>query len=469
MTRSLKYLILTYSPSSSNPGCPDSPYKRTRRALGGSEPQPTDEDENDLEYFDDDEVVSYPHTTFVPGNSAGLALQPPTNPPRPRHPLAQSYVPSSPGTVYHPEPQHTAAPQPAPRSPSPAPAVAGVKRKRVSTPEDGKVDRDTRKVLGPPTAAVQTDGSDLHQAKDGEGGVPAKRPRLFTQQLDWNTQMFMDAGYIPASLYVDPPTRENTPEPSSQPVHMNASLPSIPSASQLQNEESEDSDFEKSEVIELLSREVEQGESSEEEGSTENILAGLEESQHPLPGLTPDNTRENSTEKTESEIATPDEARALVELPEVFQGNVNGDVVISDSGSQVVAKAPSLSGVRFNIGRETEKKRRKVFRKSPAPEAFLRATRVEPEPTAEVKVESEDDVKPLPSVRKKRAIGPQARKRRAASSVAPEPVADPGQALPSISASDHPSEPGRGGSESGRPQGPSPRRNPPRRATRSRR
>jgi hypothetical protein len=196
------------------------------------------------------------HPDFPRDNAQNIfresAPEPPNDTSRVRHSLAQSRTTSPLHPVYKPE-LH-----PVPRVPPPPGTVLGLKRKRASALDDDEVDNDTEKVV-----------NDVpHQVEDEEGRGRVKR-RMFAAA----------AGFVSDPPHVDPPTRENSPEPSSQPMHMLASPPSV-HASQLQGE---DSETERTQVIELLSQEVEQGGSDDEEEPTGNLLEGLWESQGSLP------------------------------------------------------------------------------------------------------------------------------------------------------------------------------------------
>jgi hypothetical protein len=228
----------------------------------------------------------------------------------------------------------------------------------------------------------------------------------------------------------------------------------------------EDSEIERSQVIELLSQGVEQGESEDEEGSTENILAGLRESQHPLPALTVDNTQANSRENTESEVVTPAESQMPMEVPEASQ-DANGDVVILDSERE---PAPNVSykSARFSVDGKAEEGGHTVFRKTPGPKASARKTEADGPLAAEVEDESQDEFKPLPLLRKKRAIGAQARKRKATPSTTSEAGVNLEDGLPSISAGEPPSKLRRGRSASAQPEVAPRGENPVRKSTRSR-
>ncbi|KAF9777869.1 hypothetical protein BJ322DRAFT_514935 [Thelephora terrestris] len=442
---------------SKNVDHPDFPLKYARDVLGESAPlpptAPNNEDESELEYADEAE----PRSNFPAslGHAAeALAMQPPTNPPRPTHPLAQSYVPSSPGLIHQPQNVGVAH-----LIPSPSQTAPNLKRKRGSTLEDEEVDNG----VGTSTTIIKPSGDAPHQSNDDEDRAPAKRRRLITRQETWDLQMFEEAGYVPPPPRADPPTRENSPELSSQPAHRQASPISAPT-SQVQKE---DSEIERSQVVELLSQGVEQGESEDEEGSTENILAGLRESQHPLPALTVDNTQANSRENTESEVVTPAESQMHMEVPEVSREDADRDGVILDSEREPASNV-SYKSARFSVDGKVEEEGHTVFRKTPGPKASARKTEADSPLAAEVEDESQDEFKPLPLLRKKRAVGAQARKRRATPSTTSEAGVSLENGLPSISAGEPPSKLRRGRSTSVQPEVAPRGENPVRRSTRSR-
>ena len=460
---SLNRRMLAYPHLFRNLDHPDFPHKYAQDVLGKSAPRPpaapNNGDENGL---DGPETppnlpVLLDHAVFpsdgltlkerdAMGIAAALAMQPPPDPPHPGHPSAQSYVPSSPDLAH--QPQHLVAAQVVN---SPSKAGLSLKRKRASSPVDGEVDNDGR----PSTNAPD-------QAKDDEDGAPAKRRRVVARQPTWDPQMFVEAGCVPTLPRADP-TRENSPESSSQPAHRQASPPSIPT-SQIQKE---DSEIERSQVVELLSQGVEQGGSEDEEESTENILAGLEESQHPLPALTTDDAQANSTENTESEVETPAGFQMPMEAAEVSQEDADGDVVIPDCEHETPSNV-SYKSARFSVDGKAEKEEYKVFRKTPGPKVSPRTTEANSPLSAEVEVESQDELKPLPSLRKKRAIGAQARKRKATPSTTSEPAVRLEDGLPSISTSEPPSKLRRGRSTSVQPDVPALGKSPVGKSTRGR-
>jgi hypothetical protein len=421
--------------------------------------------------------------------AAALSMRPPINPPHSRHPLAQSFIPPSPNPHLHPEPQHLVAPRPVLRTPSPSRAVLGRKRKRVSASEDEE-DKGAGSIAGPSTTAVQFNSKVPHQVEAREDDeVSAKRPRLITRQPTWDFEMFVEAGYVPAPPRADPPTRDNSPAPPPQPACVQASPPSI-GASLVQKE---DSEIEKSQVVEMLSHGVDQGESEDEGEPIGTILAGLGESQRLLPALTADNTQATSTNNTQSEAETPAQsqtpAEALAPVPEdvfgpivlsvkankisdtllaeVSQNDADREIVMSESEKET-ANVSSKS-TRFSLDDRVEKDGHKVFRKTPIrPRTSPRTTEAESLLAAEVEAESQDLLEPLPSPKKKRAIGARVRKPKATASIEPEPTIHPEDRLPSVSASKPPSKLRRGRSRSVQPEVPAPPKTPVGKSTRGR-
>ncbi|KAF9643610.1 hypothetical protein BDM02DRAFT_3132313 [Thelephora ganbajun] len=422
--------------------------------------------------------------------TAALVIRPPTNFPHPRHPLAQSYVPSSPDPVPRPEPQHLVVPRLVLRTPSPSHVVLGGKRKRVSTPVDKEEDEGTGYGAGPSTTTTYPNGHIPRQveARNDEDRVSPKRQRLITRQSSWDFRMSAEAGFVPALPRADPPTHENSPE-FSQSVRRQASPPSV-GTSQIQKE---DSELEKSQVIEILSQGVEQGGSEDEEEPTQNILAGLGESQPSAPALTPDNTQATSAGDTQSRVETPAQSQVPAEVPaviledvfgpavlsvkvdkisdrlsaDIFQRDDDGDIVMSNSEHKT-ANVSSKSA-RFSLDGETEKEEHKVFRKTPIrPRASLRVMEAENALAAEVEAEKQDVLNPLPSPKRRRAIGGQARRPKIPPSIKAEPTVDPESGLSSVSASKPPSKLRRGRSTSVQPEVPALPKTPVRKSTRSR-
>jgi len=99
--------------------------------------------------------------------AADLATPPQNNPPHPRHPLAQSYVLSSPDPAHRPEPHHLVVPHLVPRTPSPPHTVLASKREHGPTPEE---DNDTGNSVGPSAAAV--DAPSQIEARSNEDSIP---------------------------------------------------------------------------------------------------------------------------------------------------------------------------------------------------------------------------------------------------------------------------------------------------------
>lgn len=399
------------------------------------------------------------------GPAVATTSQPPVDSPHPHHPLAQSYVPSSsPAPALLQEPQHLVPPHPVPRTPSPSPNVLGDKRKRAATPEDDEDDDEDEDNHA--RNAVRPTENVFHQVvtRDNEVGEPArKRRRLLTHQPTWDFQMLTDAGYAFDQPRADTSIRGNSPESSN-------------AASQMQRE---DSEIDKSEVIEMLSRDVDQGESEDEE-STENILGGLEESRRSLPALTTDNTQSASPNEAQSEVHTPAASLMPPGGPPSAPQDVFGPVVLSvkakrisdrlsgdafkdTSGSAVLAgsergsaKISSISSksARFSLDGGVEKEEHKVFRKTPVrPRASssLWIKEAELALSAEAQAENEDVAKPLASPRKKRAIGARARKPKPTTSIEAQPTAIHEDGLPSIPAGQFPLKLRRGRSVSVQP------------------
>ena len=423
----------------------------------------------------------------VMDSTVALAMQPPVNILRPRHPLAQSNVLPSPDPVPGPELQHLVIPHPVPRTPSPSRTIPGGKRKRVSTPEDEQEGHDTGNIAGPSTIAAHPNGYVPRQVvtRNNEDRVSPKRRRLITRQQTWDLQMVAEAGYVPAHLDVDPPTRESPPE-SSQPAHRQTSPPPIATSQILK----EDSELEKSQVIEMLSQNVEQGESEDEE-STRNILRGLGGSQRILPALTPDNTQPASADDSQSETETPAESQIPARVPSPIPEDVFGPIVLSAKANKISDRFPakvskntdgdiimsdpehetantSSKSTRFNF--DESEKEGKVFRKTPfRPRTSSRVMEIRNLLVAEVEAENKDTLKPLPSPKKKkRAVGLRARKPSPTPSIEAEPTIGPEGGLPSVSASKPPSRLRRGRSASVQPEVPALPKTPVKRSTRGR-
>lgn len=421
----------------------------------------------------------------VMDSATATAMRPPVNIPYLRHPLAQSYVPSSSPV----KPQHPVFPRPVPRTPSPPRTVLGGKRKRVSTPENE--DNSAGNIAGPSTTVIRSNVFRQVAVRNTEDRVSPKKRRLSGHQPTWGFQTLAEAGYVPAQPPVDPPICENSPEPSSRPTHRQSSPPPI-TTSRLQKE---DSELEKSQVIEMLSQRIEQGESEDEEESTENILEGLGGSQRSLPALTAGNTQATSPNDTQSEVETPAGTQAPAEAPAPIPEDVFGPIVLSvkankisdrlplwvlekDTDGEVVASDAeheianvSSKSTRFSgLGGEAEKKEHRVYRKTPIkPRISSRVAEAEDALAAEFEAEGQDVLNPLSSPKKKkRAIGARVRKPKRAPSAEAEPVVDPEHEPPSVSTSKPPSRLRRGRSASVQPEGPVPPKTPVKRSTRSR-
>ena len=435
------------------------PHDYARETLGEHAPQHlSKEDEDGLEYAGKKAEVPPDHAPLgldnsTLGHSGGgsMITSGPGIPSHPVKPPTNHSRPVPPHTLSFPEPDHQRESQ-LPEAPHPAPRLSflnrfvfGLKRKGSPSLLSNEGDNDAGKVSGS-SAVVEP-----YQVRESEDTVSVKRQRLVTRQPTW----------------------ENSVEPSSQPEYRSASPPPI-HASQIQQEDSED---EKSRVIEMLSREVEQGESDEEEEeSTGNILAGLWESQQPLSA---DSAQMASTENKEPEVGSFAESQVPTQDPAPIPGDVLRPVVLSVGASKTqndpdegvvtissereAAANVSAKSTRFSIDDEAEEKEHKVFRKTPIkPKTWLRARGAEDAIAAEVEAESRDTLIHFPpSKKKKRAVGAQARKRRASTKAE---VAG----LPSISASEPPSNLRRGRSSPIQPESPTLQKAPIRRSARGR-
>jgi len=414
-------------------------------------------------------------------STAALAMQPPADPPRFRHPLAQSYVPSSsPGLFTRPEPQHLVPPRPVLRTPSPHRTVVGGKRKRVSTPEDGDEGNSVGNAARRPIVITNPEDNAFRQVmtRDDEGRVSPKRRRL---QPSRGFHMLVEGDCVPTQPRAGAPTCDNSPEASSHASDKQASHPSI-AASQIQKE---DSELEKSQVFEMLSKGIEQGDSGDEEESTTNILGGLNESRRSLPALTLDNTQGTSVDGTRSRVATPIKSLLPTEVPTTIPDDVFGPVILSGKANKISDRLPpvaskksnhgdfvtsdseneianvSSKSARFSLDGRAEKEH-KVFRKTPfKPRPSSRVMEAEAALAAEV---DDDVLKPLASPKKKRAIGARGRKPKPAPSIEAEPSPENGP--PSISANNSPSKRRRG--RSVQPGVPALPKTPVRRSTRNR-
>lgn len=417
----------------------------------------------------------------VMDSAMATAMRPPINPPYLRHPLAQSYVPSSSPA----KPQHPVFPHPVPRTPSPPRTVLGGKRKRVSTPENE--DHDAGNIAGPSTAVIRSNIFRQVAVRNTEDRVSPKRRRLSGHQPTWDFQTLVEPGYVPTQPPADPPTRKNSPEPSYRPTHRQAESPPPIATSRLQKE---DSELEKSQVIEMLSQRIEQGESEDEEESTENILEGLGGSQRSLPALTQATSPNNTQSEVETPAGTQAPAEASAPVPEdvfgpivlsvkankisdrlplwVLEKETDGDVVVSDAEHET--GDISSKSTRFSLGGEAEKKEHKIYRKTPIrPRISSRVSEAEDALAAELEAEGQDILNPLKSPKKKkRAIGARVRKPKRAPSTEAEPAVNPEHGLPSASTSKPPSRLRRGRSASVQPEGPAPPKTPVKRSTRNR-
>jgi len=419
-------------------------------------------------------------------STATVAMRPPVNPPSLRHPLAQSHVPSSQAPFPKLRPQHPVFPHPVPRTPSPPRTVLGGKRKRVSTPEDE--DNDGGNVAGPSTIAIRPSGNIFPRlaVRSNEDGVSPKRRRVGTRQQNWDFQMFVEAGYVPVEPPADPPARENSPEPSSQPAHRQVS----PTAtSRIQKE---DSELEKSQVIEMLSQVIEQGESEDEEESTGNILGDLGGSQRFLPAFTAESTQVTSPNATQSEVEASAKPQVPAKAPASTPEDVFGPIVLSVKANKISDRLPlgvpendtsggvvmsdsehktgnvSSKSTRFSLDDNVEKEH-KVFPKTPIrPRTSLRMIEAENALAAEAEAEGQDMLNPLLSPKKKRAIGARVRKPKPAPSTEAEPVVNPEVGPPSISTSKLPPRVRRGRSASVQPEVPALPKTPVKRSTRGR-
>lgn len=405
---------------------------------------------------------------------AALSTRPSTNFPHPHHPLEQSRIPSS-GPIAQPEIQHLVPPISVLRTPSPSRVVLGRKRKRFSTPENEE-DSGAGNIDRPSTNVPRQVG-----AKRNGDRTSAKRRRLSTGQPTWDSQVFLETDPPHTRPRADPPTRENSPEPLSQPGRIQGPLFPIQTRKG-------DSEVEGSQFVEMLSRAAEQGESEGEGEPTLITLPGPWGLQHTLPAQTVENSQPTSTGTTQPKLQTPAKPQAPADALTTVPEDVFGPIIFSVKANKVSDRLPAEvlgkdpdGGIsipdpehetanvankctRFNLGGEVEKKERKIFRKTPArPGAFGS----EDAPGTKVKTTSRSVQKTLPSSKKKRSIGVRTRKQKATSSIEPEPAINPEDGLPSISASKPPPRLRRGRSATVRPQVPLSKA-PVRRSTRSR-
>jgi len=410
-----------------------------------------------------------------------LALQSHNDPPRPRHPLAQWYVPSSPGLVPRPEPQHLMVPHLIPHTPSPPRTTLVGKRKRSTTPEEEEYN-DAGNIAGPSTADVCPGTGVPRQVKagDNEDRVSPKKRKLTAHKPTWDLQTLVRAGFVPVPPQADPPASESSPDPSSQPVHVS---PPGTATSQIQRE---DSELERSQVIEILSQEVEQG-GSEDEEPTENILHGVGESRHSLPPLTADSSQSTTGANTQSEVGTPAGSQVPAEVQTSIPEDVFGPIVLSvkakkisgaiekgDNGGAVMSDfghtEVSPKSARFSIDGRAKREEHKAPRKTPIrPGTSLRVTEGERAFVVEAEAENRDTLKPHPSPKKKRAVGTRDRKSKSTPSVEAEPTANPETGLLPTPAGKPPSKLRRGRSTSVQPEVPVLPKTPIRKSIRGRR
>ena len=409
--------------------------------------------------------------------TADPQVRPPTNLPYLRHPLAQSYIPpSSPAPIVQPEAEHLVPPRPVLRTPPPSRIIPTRKRKRASTP-DGEEDRDDANLAGPSTAAVRSNKDVAWQteARNKGGRISAKRRRRVSQEPTWDYPMLLEAGFIPILPRVDPPTRENALGPPFQPLPQLGPFPPV-GTPQVQKERSEIEGFQ---VIKNPNWVAERGRLEGEIEPIGTTSARFGMSRDSLPALTADNSQVTSA-NTQPEVVTPAKSQAPADIPAPVTEDVFGPIVLSVkanktsdrsltdvpwreensgvvvSGSEHEAANVSRKSTRFSLDGETEKRERKVFRKTPIkPRTSLRVIEAKEALAAEIKAEGRDSVDPPLSRKKKRAGGARVRKPKATSPVEPEPTTNPGEGLPSISASNPPAKLRRGRSASTQPKAPS--------------
>ena len=351
-------------------------------------------------------------------------------------------------------------PHPAPRAPSPPLTVLGLKRKRSPTPED----------ISDAELAKRYFGKFLSK-EDREDRAWAKRSRVITCEPSSDFQIPSEADYFPD----DPPTRQNSPEPSPHPAHR--------PASPLSTSRSEESENERTQVTELLSREVVQGGSQEKSEETGNLLVVLRESS---PAPSAENAQATFTENTGFEFRAPTESQVPAGVPplvpanvfgpvalganadeiqdgfpaEVSQKHPDGDVVVISSERETAAKV-STKSIRFNTDDETEERVYRVFPKTPIkPRTSLRMMEAENALAAEVEAESQDQPMPPPRPRKRRVRAP---KPNTISSVRTEATGPP-----SASVGEAPPQRRRGRSASVQPEVPTLPKTPIRKSARGR-
>ena len=400
---------------------PDFPHKyvQTLPARQPSSP-PGHEDENVLEYVEDpvetrsDRVaIAYNHSTFDrPGADlkitpdaggsadpvAALATRLPANPSRRHHPLAQSHISSSPGSAPQPESQYLVVSHSTPRAPSLSHNILAGKRKRVSTPEEEEELGNVGNIAGSSTAVVHTEAR-----SNKDKGAP-KRQRLIARQpiLDPSTR-------------ADPSAGEGSLG-SSKPAHGRA-FPSYIATPQIRKE---DSGLQRSQVIEMPSQDVEQGEPEDGRGSGNGDTR-------------PEARTAGSQVPAEVAATIPEDvfgpivlsARAN-KISKAFgkDADSDGGVVTSDSKYQTTKN--SSKSTRLSFDNRVEKEEYKVFPKTPIrPRTPSGALQAEDALATEVEAESQDTPKPPSSPQKKRATGERARKPKASFPTEPEPATHP--------------------------------------------
>lgn len=385
------------------------------------------------------------------GTSTAITPRPLASPFRSHHPLMQSYVPSSPPEpTPQLEPRHLVTPRPVLRTPSPSRTIYCRKRKRA--PASSDEDEDTGNIVGPSATIVRHNSivPDQVDTKVKNDGVPTKRRRLASQQPTWDSP-FVEAGYVPQPPCTGPQIHEGPSEPLPRVEHEQFSLPPV----RTPRVQKEDSESERSEVVEMLGQAVEQGEPHDEEQ-----LPGVGRPQNFLPDLTADNSQSTSADNTRPEIETPAESQLLPGIPTDAPLDVFGPIILSVKANEITEKLParyfhsegdadaaipnsadegskiSSKSARFSLAGSDDEKEHKVFRKTPVrPRRSLRT--VEAESVFAAEVESLDTVNPLPSPKKKRTTGARVRKTKAAS-VELGPTTNPGGDLSAISASEPP-------------------------------
>ena len=369
-------------------------------------------------------------------------------------------------------------PHPIPRTPSPPRRVLIGKRKRVPTPEEEEFD-DVGNLAGPSTVFLQPNISHRDEARNNEDRVPPKKRRLMTHQT-LDSRMFSGPVFAPAPPYTNPPTSEGSLDPSSKSARRQAPLPFLATS----RVRKEDSELERSQAIEILSNDVEQGESGDEDESTGDILRGLSKSQQSLPALTADNTQASTTADTQPEVETPAESQVPTKVPASIPEDVFGPIVLSAKASKIskvlekdtytdrdlvvsyskreATKSPSKS-TQLSFSNIFEEEHR-VLSKPPIGPGALQT---EDALATEVEAESQDVLNPLSPPKKKRAIGARARKPKSSFPIGAGSAVNPEDVLPSISAGKPPPKLRRGRSASVQPEAPAPPKTPAKRPTRS--